>query len=475
MLNGSISRLLLIAATLWGCCAMAQQPNAAPIGPHDQVQDCLRRLWGKPVFWDSRAVAPVDPSVCSAPPGKIEDTLNAQHLSVFHLPNAVFLTSADSFTPNGMGLYYSWKTPAIDIRVVPLTLPDSRKPGEAELRQIADAVLQRSHLAPLTCPFDDNSDSIGRLALTIEIDIHKMHPGSARESAIALVVNTDPQLDKVAGTARIVYGELEGGGFKYLWETPLLYSSFGRWGYEDLLRNGNLQISMISSWGSNEQYTLFYAFDLDGSEISRQSDTCQAMDQFALDHNRNATVCPIYADNVDVVATAKGPKDLRVVDSSANQIDPTKSVKKLRYTYKDGRYQLAAAGVVKGTASLSAAAINEQGTNLMKEGKFEDASDKFYEVYLRNDGTAPCLYTNNLGFAYYKMGQLAEAVNYFKEAIACDSSRAVAYLNLGDAYVKLNRNAEARLAYTKYLELAPDAKSAPDVKKKLEALPPLGD
>ena len=472
MLNRSIKQLLLLAVTLWGCCAIAEQPEAAAIAPHDQVQDCLRKLWGKPVFWDSRAVAPVDPSVCSAPPGKIEDALKAQHLSVFHLPNAVFLTSADSFTPSGMGLYYRWKTPAIDIRVVPLTLPDSRKPGEAELRQIGDAVLQRSHSVPLTCPFVDNSEGIGQLALTIEIDIHKMHPGSARESAIALVVNTDPQLDKVAGTARIVYGELEDGGFKYLWETPLLYSSFGQWGYEDLLRNGNLQIRMSSSWGSNEQYTLLYAFDLDGREITRQNDTCQVMDQFALDHNQNATVCPIYADSVDVLASAKGPKELRVVDGSANQVDPTKSVRKLRYTYTNGRYQVVRSLQVKGLASPSVAAINEEGISLMKEGKFEEASDKFYQAYLRNDGTAPCLYANNLGFAYYKMGKYEEAVKYLKETIDCDSTRAVAYLNLADTYVKLKRNAEARQAYAKYLELAPDSKSAPDVKKKLDALPP---
>jgi hypothetical protein len=145
--------LLLLAVTLWGCCAIPQQPNTAAIAPHDQLQDCLRKLWGNPVFCDSRAVAPVDPSVCSAPLGKIEDTLKAQHLSVFHLPNGEFLTSSDSFTPDRTGLYYRWKTPSINIRVIPLTLDESRQPSETELRQIADAILQRSHLAPLTCPF----------------------------------------------------------------------------------------------------------------------------------------------------------------------------------------------------------------------------------------------------------------------------------------------------------------------------------
>jgi len=58
------------------------------------------------------------------------------------------------------------------------------------------------------------------------------------------------------------------------------------------------------------------------------------------------------------------------------------------------------------------------------------------------------------------------------KAIEIDPNRAVAYLNLGDAYAKLNNIAEAWRAYEKYLELAPDTKSAPEVKKKLDALTP---
>ncbi len=65
-------------------------------------------------------------------------------------------------------------------------------------------------------------------------------------------------------------------------------------------------------------------------------------------------------------------------------------------------------------------------------------------------------------------------MTWLKTTVGIDPKRAVAYLNLGDALVKLNHNAEAGEAYRKYLELAPDSKSAPDVKKKLEALPQQG-
>lgn len=64
------------------------------------------------------------------------------------------------------------------------------------------------------------------------------------------------------------------------------------------------------------------------------------------------------------------------------------------------------------------------------------------------------------------------AVEWLKKTIELDPKRSVAYLNLGDALAKLNRNADARDAYKKYLELAPDSKAAPDVKQKLGALPP---
>ena len=64
------------------------------------------------------------------------------------------------------------------------------------------------------------------------------------------------------------------------------------------------------------------------------------------------------------------------------------------------------------------------------------------------------------------------AVYWLQKTVALDPKRAVAYLNLGNALAKLNRNAEAREAYGKYLELAPDSRSVPDVHRKLAALPP---
>jgi tetratricopeptide (TPR) repeat protein len=69
------------------------------------------------------------------------------------------------------------------------------------------------------------------------------------------------------------------------------------------------------------------------------------------------------------------------------------------------------------------------------------------------------------------MGQYDEAAKRFLQAIARDPKRAIAYLNLGDAYVGLHKNAEAKDAYAKFLALAPNSKSAPDVPAKMQSLP----
>lgn len=76
------------------------------------------------------------------------------------------------------------------------------------------------------------------------------------------------------------------------------------------------------------------------------------------------------------------------------------------------------------------------------------------------------------GNFYFKKGNYRAAANDFHEATLWDPGSAEAFLRLGEASEKLHdRNAE-RDAFSKYLELAPDGKSAGEVKKKLEKLPP---
>lgn len=73
------------------------------------------------------------------------------------------------------------------------------------------------------------------------------------------------------------------------------------------------------------------------------------------------------------------------------------------------------------------------------------------------------------GNFYMKKGSFKAAANRFREATRWDPTSALAFLKLGEAEEKRNEKEAAREAYKKYLELAPDAKNAAAIRKKLGA------
>lgn len=72
-----------------------------------------------------------------------------------------------------------------------------------------------------------------------------------------------------------------------------------------------------------------------------------------------------------------------------------------------------------------------------------------------------------IGNYYFKKGNFRAAAKRFSEATHWNPGMAEAYLRLAEAQDKLKDKAAARAAYAKYLELAPDAKNAEAVRKKL--------
>lgn len=113
---------------------------------------------------------------------------------------------------------------------------------------------------------------------------------------------------------------------------------------------------------------------------------------------------------------------------------------------------------------------NAEGLAWMQKHQPGSALGWFVTAAMNDPANAE--YANNTGFACYELGKYQESLLWLEKTVSIDPKRAVAYFNLGDAYAKLRRNSQARQAYTKYLELAPDSKSAPSIKKKLAALPP---
>src|SRR5690242_3782602 len=71
------------------------------------------------------------------------------------------------------------------------------------------------------------------------------------------------------------------------------------------------------------------------------------------------------------------------------------------------------------------------------------------------------------GDFYFKKGNFVAAANRFREATKWNDGNAEAWLRLGEAEEKKPNHKAAREAYEKYLQIAPDAKNVPEVKKRL--------
>jgi tetratricopeptide (TPR) repeat protein len=72
-----------------------------------------------------------------------------------------------------------------------------------------------------------------------------------------------------------------------------------------------------------------------------------------------------------------------------------------------------------------------------------------------------------IGNYYFKKKNYRAAAKRYTEATRWNPNYAEAFLRLGEAEEKLHDKDLAKDAYTKYVQLAPDAKNADSVKKKL--------
>jgi len=115
-------------------------------------------------------------------------------------------------------------------------------------------------------------------------------------------------------------------------------------------------------------------------------------------------------------------------------------------------------------ATLLAAA--EQKDQKPPEPPEEDESFKTKEYEFNPLQAAKEL---KIGLYYMKKGSFKAAANRFEEATRWDPANAEAFLKLGEAREKLKDPAAAKEAYAKFLELAPDSKAAPAIRKKIGA------
>jgi len=75
-----------------------------------------------------------------------------------------------------------------------------------------------------------------------------------------------------------------------------------------------------------------------------------------------------------------------------------------------------------------------------------------------------------VGYYYMKRGKYRAAAQRFREATLWNSTLAEGYQRLGEAEEKAHEKQAAHEAYAKYLEVAPDAKDADEIRKRMKKL-----
>jgi tetratricopeptide (TPR) repeat protein len=75
------------------------------------------------------------------------------------------------------------------------------------------------------------------------------------------------------------------------------------------------------------------------------------------------------------------------------------------------------------------------------------------------------------GNFYFRKGNFRAAAKRYLEATRWNPADAEAFLKLGESDEKIHDFPVAREAYSKYVQLAPDAKNAPEIKKKIAKWP----
>lgn len=76
---------------------------------------------------------------------------------------------------------------------------------------------------------------------------------------------------------------------------------------------------------------------------------------------------------------------------------------------------------------------------------------------------------DSLGWAYYRLGDYANAIKYLEQAILLEPGEATVNDHLGDAYWRVGRKLEARFQWQHALTLKPEAGEEPKIRRKIEA------
>ena len=112
-------------------------------------------------------------------------------------------------------------------------------------------------------------------------------------------------------------------------------------------------------------------------------------------------------------------------------------------------------------------ALNNLGYFLLERDVRFDEALELIQKAVKIDPTNPS-YLDSLGWANYKLGNLAEAEKHLRSAIKLDSGSETIHEHLGDVYLRLGKPADARQFWQRALTLASDPGDIARLKGKLQ-------
>jgi Tfp pilus assembly protein PilF len=117
-----------------------------------------------------------------------------------------------------------------------------------------------------------------------------------------------------------------------------------------------------------------------------------------------------------------------------------------------------------------AEAHHNLGVALAESGRWGDAVQAYRKALSIPGYAAPLKTYNNLGWAYYNLDRLAEAEEALKTAIRLDPEFAGSHYHLGLVLLKAGRKDEARAAFLRARDLAPESEFGLAAREHLKAL-----
>ena len=117
-----------------------------------------------------------------------------------------------------------------------------------------------------------------------------------------------------------------------------------------------------------------------------------------------------------------------------------------------------------------AMAHHNLGVALAESGRWEEAVQGYRRALAFPGAAVTVLANHNLGWAYYNLGRLKEAEEALTFTIRLEPSMASAHYHLGLVLLKAGRKEEARAAFSKARELAPESEFGAGAREHLRAL-----